>query len=43
MAKKMLILALLACVLISSACIYIVLPEGLEAAEVEEQGSELKT
>jgi len=41
-AKKMLTLALLACAFFSSACIYIVLPEGLETEEVVAEGSELK-
>ncbi len=41
-AKKMLTLALLACAFFSSACMYIVLPEGLETQEVVEEGSELK-
>ena len=41
-AKKMLTLALLACSIFSSACMYIVLPEGLETQEVVEEGSELK-
>jgi len=41
-AKKALIPALLACIIFSSACIYIVLPEGLETQPVEEEGSELR-
>ena len=40
--KKMLTLALLACAFFSSACMYIVLPEGLEKLEAVE-GSELKS
>ena len=39
--KKMQILALLACSFLTFACVYIVLPEGLEAPEVVE-GSESK-
>jgi hypothetical protein len=39
--RKILVPTLLACVLFSFACVYIVLPEGLEAPEVVE-GSELK-
>ena len=38
-AKKALILALLAYAILSLACKYIVLPEGLETQEVEEDGS----
>jgi hypothetical protein len=38
-AKKALMLALLAYALFSFACKYIVLPEGLETQEVEEEGS----
>ena len=40
--QKMLILALLAYALVTSACKYIVLPEGLETEEVAEAGSEFK-
>ncbi|PKN94093.1 MAG: hypothetical protein CVU44_06725 [Chloroflexi bacterium HGW-Chloroflexi-6] len=39
---KILTLVLLAYALVSSACIYIVLPEGLEEPEVVEAGAELK-
>src|SRR5687768_14683601 len=39
--RKMLIPALLVCVFFSFACVYIVLPEGLEAVELVE-GSELR-
>jgi hypothetical protein len=40
--KKTIILALLAFAVFTSACMYIVLPEGLEAAAGVEAGSELK-
>jgi len=40
--SKMLTLTLLAYAFITSACVYIVLPEGLESEEVVEHGSELR-
>ena len=39
--KKLQILVLLACSFFTFACVYIVLPEGLEETEVEE-GAEFK-
>lgn len=40
--KNILILALLAYAIVSFACIYIVLPEGLEAPKAAQEGHELK-
>jgi hypothetical protein len=40
--KKMLIMALLAYAIFTSACVYIVLPEGLEVKGAAEEGSELR-
>jgi hypothetical protein len=40
--NKKLILALLAYILVTSACIYVVLPEGLDTPEVVGEGTELK-
>lgn len=40
--KKMLTLAFLAYALVTSACVYIVLPEGLEEPEVAETGTDTK-
>ena len=40
--KKMLILALLAYAVFTSACVYIVLPEGLEAPKAVDPGAKLK-
>lgn len=42
MNKKKLILTLLACSFFSFACVYIVLPEGLEAPATKEEGADLK-
>ncbi|HAE58116.1 MAG TPA: hypothetical protein DCG54_01055 [Anaerolineae bacterium] len=40
--RKMLTLALLAYALVTSACVYIVLPEGLEKPEIAETGTDIK-
>jgi hypothetical protein len=40
--KKLQILALLACSFFTFACVYVVLPEGLETPEVIQEGAELK-